>query len=185
MIPTSRNQCGSVMIKVKRWSFITGFAMLLFALPIHADAQDRGDRPQDRDQIEQRFRRQMVRQIEQRLGLDQTQVQTLVAVIQRHREGRSRLARGDIAVRHRVEALMLESDADQAEAEQLMIRMRRLRIAEAELFTQEQEELLEFLTPVQVLKILSIRAEMSRRIERLRRGDGPPPRRPRGPGQIS
>lgn len=185
MIPTSRNQSGSVMIKVKRWGFITGFAMLLFALPIHADAQDRGDRPQDRDQIEQRFRRQMVRQIEQRLGLDQTQVQTLVAVIQRHREGRSRLARGDIAVRHRVEALMLESDADQAEAEQLMIRMRRLRIAEAELFTQEQEELLEFLTPVQVLKILSIRAEMSRRIERLRRGDGPPPRRPRGPGQIS
>jgi Spy/CpxP family protein refolding chaperone len=83
-----------------------------------------------------------------------------------------------------VEALMLEGATDEAEAEQLIVRMRRVRTEEARLFAQEQEELLEFLTAVQVLKLQSIRDDMGRRIQRLRGRDGSGPRSPRGNGYI-
>ncbi len=61
-------------ITVRSQGFITGFVMLLLAFPMYADAQIRGDRNQDREQMEQRFRRQMARTIQQRLELDDVQV---------------------------------------------------------------------------------------------------------------
>ena len=48
-------------ITVRSQSFMTGLVVLLLASPMYADAQVRGDRSQDREQMEQRFRRQMVR----------------------------------------------------------------------------------------------------------------------------
>ena len=171
-------------ITVRSQGFITGFVMLLLASPIYADAQIRSDRNQDREQMEQRLRRQMVRTIQQRLELDDVQVESLLGVIRSHQEDRRRLGQADMAVRRRVEALMLEGATDEAEAEQLMVRMRRLRTEEARLFAQEQEELLEFLTALQVLKLQSIRYDMGRRIQRLRGRDGSGPRSPRGNGYI-
>ena len=171
-------------ITVRNQGFITGFVMLLLAFPMYTDAQIRGDRNQDREQMEQRFRRQMARTIQQRLELDDVQVESLLGVIRSHQEDRRRLGQADMAVRRRVEALMLEGATDEAEAEQLIVRMRRLRTEEARLFAQEQEELLEFLTAVQVLKLQSIRDDMGRRIQRLRGRDGSGPRSPRGNGDI-
>ncbi len=171
-------------ITVRNQGFITGFVMLLLAFPMYADAQIRGDRNQDREQMEQRFRRQMARTIQQRLELDDVQVESLLGVIRSHQEDRRRLGQADMAVRRRVEALMLEGATDEAEAEQLIVRMRRLRTEEARLFAQEQEELLEFLTAVQVLKLQSSRDDMGRRIQRLRGRDGSGPRSPRGNGYI-
>ena len=171
-------------ITVRNQGFITGFVMLLLAFPMYADAQIRGDRNQDREQMEQRFRRQMARTIQQRLELDDVQVESLLGVIRSHQEDRRRLGQADMAVQRRVEALMLEGATDEAEAEQLIVRMRRLRTEEARLFAQEQEELLEFLTAVQVLKLQSIRDDMGRRIQRLRGRDGSGPRSPRGNGYI-
>ena len=171
-------------ITVRNQGFITGFVMLLLAFPMYADAQIRGDRNQDREQMEQRFRRQMARTIQQRLELDDVQVESLLGVIRSHQEDRRRLGQADMAVRRRVEALMLEGATDEAEAEQLIVRMRRLRTEEARLFAQEQEELLEFLTAVQVLKLQSIRDDIGRRIQRLRGRDGSGPRSPRGNGYI-
>ena len=171
-------------ITVRNQGFITGFVMLLLAFPMYADAQIRGDRNQDREQMEQRFRRQMARTIQQRLELDDVQVESLLGVIRSHQEDRRRLGQADMAVRRRVEALMLEGATDEAEAEQLLVRMRRLRTEEARLFAQEQEELLEFLTAVQVLKLQSIRDDIGRRIQRLRGRDGSGPRSPRGNGYI-
>ncbi len=171
-------------ITVRSQGFITGFVMLLLAFPMYADAQIRGDRNQDREQMEQRFRRQMARTIQQRLELDDVQVESLLGVIRSHQEDRRRLGQADMAVRRRVEALMLEGATDEAEAEQLLVRMRRLRTEEARLFAQEQEELLEFLTAVQVLKLQSIRDDMGRRIQRIRGRDGSGPRSPLGNGYI-
>ena len=51
------------------------------AFPMYADAQIRGDRNQDREQMEQRFRRQMARTIQQRLELDDVQVESLELVV--------------------------------------------------------------------------------------------------------
>ena len=171
-------------ITVRSQSFMTGLVVLLLASPMYADAQVRGDRSQDREQMEQRFRRQMVRTMQQRLELDDVQVESLLEVLRSHQGDRRRLGQADMAVRRRVEALMLEGATDEAEAEQLMARMRRLRTEEARLFAQEQEELLEFLTAEQVLKLQLIRDDMGRRIQRLRGRDGPEPRSPRGNGYI-
>ena len=171
-------------ITVRSQSFITGFIMLLLAFPMCADAQIRGNRNQDREQMEQRFRGEMMRTMQQRLELDDAQVESLLGVLRSHQGDRRRLGQADMAVRRRVEALVLEGATDEAEAEQLMVRMRRLRTEEARLFAQEQEELLEFLTAVQVLKLQSIRDDMGRRIQRLRGRDGPEPRSPRGNGYI-
>ena len=124
-----------------------------------------------------------MRTMQQRLELDDAQVES-TRVLRSHQEDRRRLAQADMAVRRRVEALMLEGATDEAEAEQLMVRMRRLRTEEARLFAQEQEELLEFLTAVQVLKLQSIRDDMGRRIQRLRGRDRPGPRSPRENGQF-
>ena len=67
-------------ITVRSQSFMTGLVVLLLASPMYADAQVRGDRSQDREQMEQRFRRQMVRTMQQRLELDDVQVESLLEV---------------------------------------------------------------------------------------------------------
>ena len=90
-------------ITVRSQSFITGFIMLLLAFPMCADAQIRGNRNQDREQMEQRFRGEMMRTMQQRLELDDAQVESLLGVLRSHQEDRRRLAQADMAGRRRVE----------------------------------------------------------------------------------
>ena len=153
----------------------------LVVLPVNADAQRR-DPPQDRQEMEQRFRRQMARMIQERLGLDDTESEALSEVVRGFESRRRELRRAEVAVRRRVEALMLEGGEDETEAGELLGRMIELRAEEARLFAEEQEGLLEVLTPVQVLQLQSLREELGRRIRRLRGGDGPPARRRGGNG---
>jgi Spy/CpxP family protein refolding chaperone len=156
----------------------------LILVPPGVQAQNRGDRAQDRQQMEQRFRRQMARMIEERLGLDDGQSQTLSEVIRGFEGRRRELGRAEMAVRRRVEALMLEGGNDEAEAEVLLSRLIELRAEEARLFADEQAALLEVLSPVQVLQLQSLREEMGRRIRALRGRDGPAARRRGGNGDL-
>ena len=155
----------------------TILASLLAAQPADAQRFRRGS-AQDRAELEERVRARMARLIQQRLGLDEQQADSLSAVVAGFDARRRELSRQELAVRRRVEALMLEGGEDQNEARSLLDRMAGLRAEEAALYRDEQERLLEVLTPVQVLQLQALRADLGRRIRALRgpRGGGPPER---------
>jgi hypothetical protein len=174
------------MKRVRAWRLLrpslrpAALATLLVALPMAADAQrPRRGSEQSRLELEQRVRARMARVIQQRLGLDEQQADTLSAVVADFDARRRELARQDLAIRRRVEALMLEGGENQTEARALLQRMADLRTEEAATFEAEQAGLLEILSPVQVLRLQALRAEVGRRIRALRGGRGGD--RPPGP----
>ena len=172
------------MMNMRRRDFRLVLALMavLVVVPMSVQAQDRGDRRPNREEMERRIRRQMARTMQERLGLDMVQSQELSAVILSFEGQRRELGRAEMAVRRRVEALMLEGGVDEAEAQQLLTRMTELRVEEARLFAEEQAALLEVLTPVQVLELQALREEMGRRIRALRGREGPAARRRGGVG---
>jgi len=147
-----------------------------FVSPTAAFGQDRPQGrggPQDREQIERRIRAQMGRMMQQRLGLDEAQAASLSEVVQGFEARRRELFTQEQAIRRRVQAVLLEGGADQAEARTLVVRMSDLRRQEAALFAEEQEALLGILTPRQVLQLHELRQDLGQRIRAL----GPSPRR--------
>jgi Spy/CpxP family protein refolding chaperone len=140
----------------------------------------------DREVLEQRVRAQMGRMMRQRLGLDEEQADRLAEVVQDFESRRRELLRLEQATRRRVEALILEGGEDEAEGRALIERMSELRVEEAELFGEEQEALLDVLTPVQVLELQALRQELGQRIRSLRGGRGgrPGAARPMRPGAF-
>jgi Spy/CpxP family protein refolding chaperone len=127
---------------------------------------------QDRTELERRVRARFGEMVKQRLGLSDEQAQRLNETVMSFQQDRMSLWREEQAVRKRVEALLLESGDNQAEARELLQRMQELRMQEARLWQTEQDKLLEVLTPEQVLRFQAMREEMGQRIRRLR-GGGP------------
>lgn len=160
-------------------------AMVVFAGSLDAQRGGRrGGGTQDRAELEQRVRAQMSRMMKQRLGLTDEQAERLAEVTQSFEGRRRELARSEQATRRRVEALMLEGGDDDVEAVELLERMTELRSQEASLFMDEQVALLEVLTPVQVLRMQSMRNQLGQRIRALRRGRGRDPGGMRRPGGL-
>lgn len=134
-------------------------------------AQDRRERPhtpQEREEMEERFRARMGRMIQERLGLSDEDLTSLQEVTESFQEQRRSLWRSEQATRRRVEALLLEDGDDQAEARELLTRLTELRQEESRLFEEEQEALLQVLTPMQVLELRALREQISRRMRSLR-----------------
>jgi Spy/CpxP family protein refolding chaperone len=160
-----------------RGALLAVVAAVTVAWPAGLEAQQRGPdgrrrQVQDREQLEQRIRAQMGRMMQSRLGLDEEQADRLAAVVQDFDGRRRELFSLEQATRRRVEALLLEGSDNEAEATELMGRMAELRLREAELFRQEQEALLDVLSPTQVLRLQSLRQELGQRIRALRGGPG-------------
>jgi Spy/CpxP family protein refolding chaperone len=151
-------------------SAVIGGLMAIAFLPGVLQAQtggqgSRGDA--DRARLEERVRAQMGRMMRERLGLDEEQAAQLSEVIQEFDGQRRQLFDLEQATRRRVEALLLEGGSDQGEARELIGRMSELREQEAELFREEQDALLEVLTPVQVLRLQALRQDLGQRIRAL------------------
>jgi Spy/CpxP family protein refolding chaperone len=146
--------------------------------------QGRRGPPQDRQEMERRVRAQMARIVQERLELTNEESVQLGEVMQRFEERRRSIRRSEMATRRRVEALMMEDAEQDEEAAELLARLSELRQEESALFAEEQEALLQVLTPTQVLQLQALREEMGRRIRALRGGEqGDRPRRPGGVGQ--
>lgn len=142
---------------------------VLTVMPLSAqDRRDRPHTPQAREQMEERFRARMGRMIQERLGLSDEGLASLQDVTESFQEQRRSLWRSEQATRRRVEALMLEEGDDQAEARELLTRLTELRREESRLFEEEQEALLQVLTPMQVLELRALREQISRRMRSLR-----------------
>jgi Spy/CpxP family protein refolding chaperone len=168
-------------MRTRRRGLVVG-ACLLAALSPHAlEAQAGAQRGgADRAQLEQRVRAQMGRVMRERLGLGEEEAARLSEVTQRYEDERRELFALEQATRRRVEALLLEGGTDQDEARELISRMAELRQREATLFQDEQEALLDVLTPVQVLRLQQLRQDLGQRIRALGGGgdaQGPGPAR--------
>jgi Spy/CpxP family protein refolding chaperone len=134
---------------------------------------------QDRTELERRVRARFGEMVRQRLDLNDEQARHLSETVQSFQEDRSQLFREEQALRRRVEAVLLEGDPDAEEAQALVDRMQELRLEEARLFQREQQALLEFLTPTQLLRFHALREQMGQRIRQLRGRPGAG----RGPGR--
>ncbi len=171
-------------VGLRRGAVLSAMVIVAVALAVPASAQRgpsgrRGGAPQDRAELERRFRRQMARLVQERLGLTEEQAGQLSTVVAEFEDRRRELGRAEEAARRRVEALMLEGGEDESEAEELLSRMVELRRAESDLFAEEQTALLEVISPMQILQMHTLREQLGRRIREIR-GEGGRPGRGRG-----
>ena len=143
-------------------------------LPVTTAAQQRGPARGnvDRAQLEERVRVQMGRLMRERLGLDQEEADRLSEVVRSFDGRRRELFVEEQAARRRVEALLNAGSSDQNEARTLITRMWELREQEAELVREEEEALLDVLTPVQLLRLQELRQDLGQRIRALNGGRG-------------
>jgi len=145
----------------------------------------------DRVQLEERVRAQMGRLMRERLGLDEAEAARLSEVVRGFDVRRRELFAQEQAARRRVEAVLREGSDEEDEARELITRMWELRREEAELFREEQEALLDVLTPMQVLRLQELRQDLGQRIRALgggrggRQGFAPEAGPSRGPGPGS
>ena len=149
-------------------------AIAMLALVPGSAVAQRGQGRQDmeRAQLEERVRAQMGRLMRERLGLDEAESARLSEVVRGFDGRRRELFAEEQAARRRVEAVLLEGGDDEDEARELITRMWELRQVEAELFREEQEALLDVLTPVQVLRLHELRQDLGQRIRALGGGRG-------------
>jgi Spy/CpxP family protein refolding chaperone len=160
--------------------FLLGLWTLVPAPALAQRGQGRQDA--DRAELEERVRAQMGRLMRERLGLDEEEATRLSEVVRGFDGRRRELFAEEQATRRRVEAVLLEGGSDQDEARDLITRMWELRREEAELFREEQEALLDVLTPVQVLRLQELRQDLGQRIRALGGGRGGRPGGRTGPG---
>lgn len=166
-------------------ALLLALAAAVVAWPAALDGQQgqqgrRGD--VDRERLEQRIRAQMGRMMRERLGLDEEEATRLAAVVQDFDARRRALFVEEQATRRSVETFLNQGTDDQPQALSLIERVTELRLQEAQLFQEEQEALLDVLTPTQLLELQDLRQELGQRIRALRGGRGGDSDRRRGPG---
>jgi Spy/CpxP family protein refolding chaperone len=169
---------GSVMILA---------AGLVVTAPVDAQRPQDGRRGrfQDREQLEQRIRAQMGRLMRERLGLSDEDAVALGEVVESFEGRRREIYRLEQETRREVDALREDPAPEQEAAAALLDRMVDLRAREARLFAEEQEALRAVLTPVQILELHALRAQIGQRIRALRSGrDGRSETRRRGGADL-
>ena len=158
-------------VRTLRTTVLMAAVGLALAGPLEAQRTGRrSGTPEERAQMEERFRRQFAKLIQDRLGLSESESSELSVLVREFEGRRRRLARDEQATRRQVEEL-LAGNANDAAARALLTSMVENRRAESELFAEEQAALLEVLTPVQLLQLQELRNELGRRIRALRGGD--------------
>ena len=161
--------------RVRRIAPLLALLAAVVAWPATAEGQQgpqgrRGDA--DRERLEQRIRAQTGRMIRVRLGLDEEEASRLETVVQDFDGRRRELFREEQATRRSIEAFLRGAADDEVQARELIERVGELRLQEAELFRQEQEALLDVLTPSQLLRLQELRQDLGQRIRSLRGGRG-------------
>ncbi|MEQ8331423.1 MAG: Spy/CpxP family protein refolding chaperone [Longimicrobiales bacterium] len=168
MIRAAARGVGGAMLAVTLASFMwTG----------SAEAQRRPG--MDRAQLEQRIRARFDEMVRERLGLTEEEGRALGAVVASFEPARRTLRQEERTLRRAVATLLEDAPGNDARATELLRDLADLRVREARLFAEEQERLLEVLTPSQILRFHAVREELNQRIRRLR-GGGPGGRA--GPG---
>lgn len=133
----------------------------------------------NRAAMEQRIQRQFQERLARELELTADQREDLADVLRDYAT-----ARAELLPRRRALGLemreLLEGDQSEDRALELLRELRDIREAEADLLEEEEDRLLEVLTPIQVLRLQSLRDQFGEQIRSLGEppaGGGAPPRR--------
>lgn len=140
------------------------------------EAQRRQGPPRrHRVDLERRVRQRMAQMVRQQLGLSDERARLLNEAVAEFQDDRDRLAERRRNARRRMNAVMRgQVGVSDQEMEGLLAELAELREEEARIFREEQERLLQVLTPAQVLRFNVLREQLGERVRRLRGGQGPP-----------
>lgn len=180
---------------------LTFLFLVLLAVPLWptaVEAQRRGQRDpgqqeelmgQTREVLEARLRSFFGRAVKTRLDLSDAEMEEVQAIFRTFAAERQELAREEQVLRRSLGPALRETreDLSEAEAREVLNHLVALRVREAQIFRQEQEALLEILTPTEVVRLYQLREAFANRIMQMRgRGPGRPggggP--PGGPGRF-
>ena len=147
-----------------------------------------------RIEMEQRIQARFDGLVRDQLELSGDQGRQFGDIVEDFRQRKQELALRERQVRGTVLRLGIrvaeERDLSDEEATEALEEMVLLREEEARLFREEQEALVDVLTPQQLLRFVVMRRQLAERIQRIRSGGGPPggpggrPRGGRRPGEI-
>ena len=154
---------------------ITLFGLVLLSLASAPPlAAQRKQATPKREAAERRLQQQIGRAVQERLALDDSEMQKLQAVNQRFEVQRRALLREERGIRVALRnELADESRANQTRVGELIDRALRVQRQRLDLLDAEQRELASFLTPVQRAKYLALQEQIRRRLDDLRRDRSP------------
>jgi hypothetical protein len=166
----------------------TLMAALLIAAPLSAQlpAQQqpgaRGGLPANRLQLERRLQQAFAQRVREELGLNADQATALGSATLGFQRERQDLVRRENELRRRYRMGAAEVGGARAgapavpdaEAMEILRELRSLRAAELDLYTREQDRLLQLLTPAQVVRYYLLREQLADRINGLRGGAAGP-----------
>ena len=141
---------------------------LVTAVASAADAQT-PPRGQNRQELERRVRQQFERRVRERLDLSQDEFRAIGAVFQEFRRARTELQLEEREVRLRMQRFVVsEGSGGDAEATEILAKLLELRERESSLYVDEEHQLLQYMTPSQLVSYNQLRFELANRIQRLR-----------------
>ena len=133
------------------------------------DSNSSQDRRELVDRIQERFRNRIARELQ----LDDEQREVLGEVFSAYARSRAELLPRRRELEREIAEHLEDGSASEEDAMGLIDEMRALREREAELRLQEEDRLLEALSPSQVLRLQSLRDQFGNQIRRLRGDVGP------------
>jgi hypothetical protein len=122
-------------------------------------------------ELERRLQLGFQRQIQSQLGLDESSMTRVRAVMQSFQQDRRALNQDQAALRYKLRNPAL-AELEEGEARAILQEMVDLQQRELDLYKQEQAELLEVLSPVAVLRFYKAREDLGLRVQQLRQGRG-------------
>ncbi len=157
-----------------RSTAVTFLVLALLPLPAHHGvAQVRGQglqlsREEMLQVIQQRFQNRLARSLQ----LDEGQREELADIFGSFSEARAELQPRRRELRREIRQL-LTGDRSEERAMELIQELRGIRQREADLLLEEEDRLLEILTPSQVLRFQTLRDQFGEQIRRLGSPNGP------------
>ncbi len=153
-----------------------GLASVMTLAPLLVSAQVNpppgGQR--QRLQMEQRLQLGFQRSIQNQLGLDETKMAGVQAIMRSFQQERSGLSRAQASLRHRLRDPALQDLTDE-EATGILQEMLDVQQRELDLYTREQQQLLTVMTSSQLVRFYRLRENLGQRVQQLRRGGGQGP----------
>ncbi|MEZ4417795.1 MAG: hypothetical protein R3E10_18710 [Gemmatimonadota bacterium] len=143
------------------------FPLLVLALGLAAPAGLAAQQEAPRAQLEQRVRRAFAERLRRELDLDAEQAGRLRDVMQWSEEQRRAIALENRQIRLDTERFQQQQEGER-EASAILEARLRLQEREATLFREEQQRLLEVMSPGQVVRFYELREQFVRRVLQLR-----------------
>lgn len=157
--------------------------LLTLAAPAGAQRMREGQPRPDRAALEARFRERLKVVMQEKLGLNEGQVERLTAVHARFEGRRRELFQTERGIRMNLRReLSADSTANNDRVAELLDSALKIQRDRLDLFEAEQRELREFLTPVQRARYWGMQEQLRRQMEEMRerRGDGSRTEREKG-----